>query len=133
MKILLVEPDQKLAQTYTEYLVARGHAVVGRMGAQSGILAADCQEPDVVILELQLAAHSGAEFLHEFRSYGDWQHIPVIILSNVAPQEFRASEKLLRKLGVKVYLYKPTTSLAGLLSAVEEYSPTPLVTAGQLV
>jgi DNA-binding response OmpR family regulator len=118
--MLLVEPDRKLARTYAQYFEAHGHKVVISSAAQPAISAADQQAPDVVILELQLVAHSGVEFLHEFRSYGDWRSIPIIVHSHVSPQEFLASQKLLKLLGVAAYHYKPRTSLHALLQSVEE-------------
>ncbi len=120
MRILLVEPDRKLVRTYAQYFEAHGHEVVTSSGAQAGILAADKQTPDAVILELQLVAHSGIEFLHEFRSYSDWRGIPVIIHSHVPRQQFLASRKLLKLLGVAAYHYKPRTSLKDLLQSVQE-------------
>lgn len=126
MKILLIEPDKKLATTYTAYLESHGHTIHSATHAQAGILAADKTTPDLVILELQLVAHSGIEFLHEFRSYADWQNIPVIIHSHVPPQEFAASEAMLRRLGVRAYHYKPRTTLATLLLSVASLSQIPL-------
>lgn len=120
MKILCIEPDRKLAGTYARYFTAHGYEVVVAPSAQTGILAADKNSPDVVILELQLVAHSGVEFLHEFRSYSDWREIPVIVHSQVPPQEFLASKKLLKLLGVIAYHYKPRTTLQDLLHAVQE-------------
>jgi DNA-binding response OmpR family regulator len=84
-------------------------------------LCADDVRPDVAIVELQLVAHSGIEFLYEFRSYVDWQNIPVVALTTVPPGEFAGSSRLLTdELGVKVYHYKPVTSLAKLLASVHE-------------
>lgn len=119
-RILLVEPDQKLAATHANALKLTGHKVHIAATAQQGIIAADDEGPDVVVLEVQLVAHSGVEFLHEFRSYADWQSVPVIVLSHVAPQEFRASQRLLKSLGVAAYLYKPRTSLIALQAAVDD-------------
>lgn len=118
--ILLIEPDRKLAATYAQALMVHGHSVVVGTTAQKGILAADDRKPDVVVLELQLVAHSGIEFLYEFRSYADWQAIPVIICTNVMPGEFAASEQLLNRLGVRAYHYKPRTSLKMLVESIEE-------------
>jgi len=119
-KVLVVEPDHKLARVYANALKLRNHQVALAHTAQDAIVEADEVKPTVVILELQLTAHSGIEFLYEFRSYSDWVKIPVIILSNVPPAEFDASQKLLNeRLGVVVYLYKPQTSLQTLLHAVD--------------
>ena len=119
--ILIIEPDRILAGTYRQTLQLAGHSVVMCASAQSAIFAADEMKPDVVVLELQLIEHSGIEFLYEFRSYAEWQAIPVILLSNVPPLEFADSGDILHhELGVKSYHYKPLTSLATLLASVSE-------------
>lgn len=119
-KVLIVEPDRKLAQIYANVLRSRKHRVALALTAQQAVLEADADKPDVVLLELQLTSHSGIEFLYEFRSYADWIQVPVIILSNVPPVEFKDSHRLLGdRLGVVAYHYKPQTSLQTILHAVE--------------
>jgi len=121
MRILLVEPDRLLAETYKKALHAAGHTVHIAPTAQAAIQAADEHRPDFVLLELQLVSHSGIEFLYEFRSYPEWQNIPVSIISNVPPGEFYESWDILKdQLGVVAYRYKPRTSLAALRRLVEE-------------
>ena len=118
--VLLIEPDRILAETYAQAILSAGHKVAVAPGAQSGILVADRLQPDIVVLELQLVEHSGIEFLYEFRSYPDWQAVPVIIQTQVPPREFNASTELLRnELGVREYLYKPHTDLRQLLKAID--------------
>jgi len=117
--ILLLEPDRVLAETYHQALQQVGHKVVPCASAQAAIIAADQIKPDIVVLELQLVEHSGIEFLYEFRSYQDWQSIPVIINSFVPVAEFKSNNKVLSsELGVVDYLYKPSTNLATLLKKV---------------
>jgi DNA-binding response OmpR family regulator len=119
-KVLLIEPDLKLARIYANALKLRHHEVAVAHNAQDAIVEADESKPSVVILEVQLAAHSGLEFLYEFRSYSDWTNIPVIIMSSVPPAEFESSRKLLHdRLGVVAYHYKPQTSLQTMLHAVD--------------
>jgi DNA-binding response OmpR family regulator len=118
--ILLIEPDVKLAAVYAAGLRAKNYSVTTTTTAQDAVTAADAQRPDAVLLELQLVAHSGIEFLYEFRSYDDWRTVPVIIHSHVPPAIFEASRKLLyERLGVREYHYKPHTTLRNLLSSVE--------------
>lgn len=120
MKILLLEPDKVLADTYRQALMTAGHKVVMCATAQAAIFAADDLQPDVVVMELQLTGHSGIEFLYEFRTYDDWLTVPIIIMTNVPAGEFDGSWELLqRQLGVQAYHYKPITSLRGLLRSVE--------------
>ena len=121
MNILLVEPDKLLADTYTRALQHDGYKVKMAPTAQAAIFAADERRPDLVLLEVQLVSHSGIEFLYEFRSYPEWQDIPVIIVSHVPPGEFADSWGLLKnELGVSAYRYKPRTSLRALLKIVDE-------------
>jgi len=122
--VLLIEPDKLLASTYRKALEATGYGVQVCALAQSAISVANEQRPDVVILEMQLVGHSGAEFLYEFRSYADWQRIPLVVLTHVPPAEFVDSRQLLyNELGVSTYLYKPQTSLQTLLRTVQELVP----------
>jgi len=111
MRVLLIEPNRLQAQQYTRFLTSKGHRVQWREDAQSAVLAADKAGVDVVIIELMLAGHSGIEFLYEFRSYGDWLHVPAIILSGISKSVAGVADATLRELGVSAYLYKPETSL----------------------
>jgi len=121
-QILLIEPDRILAETYFQALSQAGHTVVPCASAQSAIISSDHTRPDLVILELQLIEHSGIEFLYEFRSYSDWQNIPVIIHSLVPGLEFIKNKNILQKqLGVVKYLDKNRTTLQQLVKAVNEY------------
>lgn len=122
--ILLVEPDYVLAKIYKQAIEADAMSVVTTVsGAQAAVIAADQQKPDLVILELQLIEHSGMEFLYEFRSYPEWQAIPIILQTIVPFGEFHDNWHLLQdELGISAYLYKPHTSLHQLLSSVKEHS-----------
>jgi len=127
VKILLIEPDHLLAGTYRKALEYAGHKVRLAATAQAAIHAADAMRPDLVILEMQLVSHSGVEFLYEFRSYPDWQAIPVVAVSNVPPGEFAESRELLHEeLGVRTYHYKPRTTLRALLKTVDSFVPIQL-------
>lgn len=119
--ILLLEPDAILANLYIQAFQHVGHSVRRTVSAQDAVFQVDELRPDVVIVELQLVAHSGIEFLYELRSYHEWQHIPVVIHSCIPPTEFADSSNLLRdKLGVSSFLYKPHTSLQTLLRTISE-------------
>ncbi|MFA5004131.1 MAG: response regulator [Candidatus Saccharimonadales bacterium] len=123
MHVLLIEPDKILSNIYVRSLVGAGHTVAATMNAQHAIQLADEQQPDLVIVELQLKGHNGVEFLYEFRSYQEWLTIPVLVHSFVPPTEFVRTPLLTQELGVNDYLYKPTTSLAKLIQAVQKLVP----------
>lgn len=110
-----------LARTYRQAFEHVGYSVMVARGAQQALDVAEEQRPDVIVLELQLTTHNGIEFLYEFRSYGEWKDIPVIINTHVTPQALASVEKIIRQdLGVKELLYKPRTSLQQLISSINE-------------
>lgn len=124
--ILMLEPDAVLARIYRQTFESAGHTVRRSVSAQDGIFQIDTRVPDVVIVELQLVAHSGIEFLYELRSYSEWQQLPVLIHSCIPPIEFEDSQQLLRDmLHVHAYLYKPQTTLQTLLRAIREAAGVP--------
>jgi DNA-binding response OmpR family regulator len=117
--ILVLEPDTLLGVTYARALQQAGHTASHVSTAQAAIDSADQQAPDLVLLELQLPAHNGIEFLHEFRSYSEWQHVPAIINSFIPPHELGISlEQVMAELGISAYYYKPELSLQNLLRSI---------------
>lgn len=119
MHVLLIEPDTILAQLYIQAFENAGHSVSYVMGAESAIHIADRKKPDAVVLEMQLAGHSGVAFLQEFRSYADWLTIPVILHTVVSPTELACFKTALQEMGVTEQLYKPRTTLRQLISITE--------------
>jgi DNA-binding response OmpR family regulator len=119
--IIMIEPDRLLAETYVAACAQAGHSLVPCASAQAAVLAADQKRPDVVIVELQLIAHSGIEFLYEFRSYPEWHDVPLIVHSQVPGGEFATNWQLFKEqLNIAHYLYKPQTSLKELLSTINQ-------------
>lgn len=121
-QILLIEPNKLLSKTYKQFLEANDNQVAVAADAQQAILAIDEFLPDAIVLELQLAGHSGIEFLYELRSYSDLTKIPVIVHTVVPLKTLSSGHEVLDKLGVKGYLYKPQTSLDDLRRAIEKIS-----------
>lgn len=122
--ILMLEPDEQLAGIYQTAFEHVGYAVRRSVSAQEAVFQIDDHLPDIIIVELQLVAHGGIEFLYELRSYCEWQHIPVLIHSCIPPIEFEDSMQLLTgMLNVKAYLYKPHTTLQTLLREVRTAMP----------
>lgn len=115
MNVLIVEPDHLLGSVYKSAIQKAGYCAALAKDAQQAVKLADKTAPDVVVLELQLPGHSGVEFLYEFRSYPEWQSIPVVLHSFVSEQEITA----LPHLNIADHLYKPAANLRRLVEAVE--------------
>jgi len=120
MRILLIEPDKLLAGSLQTYFANANHTVLIYRDLQAAITAADSQKPDVVIAELQLAGRSGIEFLYEFRSYPDWQSLPVIIYTSISLEDLSAYADVFSDLNIAQVLHKSHTSLSQLLAATQQ-------------
>jgi len=116
-RILLIEPQKASQEAIKEMLYA--HKVDVKLDANEAMEFAADNRPDLVLLELSLAGHSGMEFLYEFRTYSDWINVPVIIYSSLKLNEEVLESKSWEQLNVSEYLYKPESSLKTLKGAVE--------------
>lgn len=116
--ILVLEPDEEVGKILSNYLSSDRRTVILTNSAQSAISAADHQKPDVVVIELAIPKQNGFAFLHEFRSYDDWEKIPVIVHSHLAREE-AAMSRSWNALGAADYLYKPSATLKDLQTAID--------------
>lgn len=119
-RVLLLEPDNILAKQISKYLKSHKCQTDVCYDAQSAIMSADKNKPDVVIMEMLLVGHSGVEFLYEFRSYSEWQNIPVIVYSRVPHRDLGLAQKQIRDLGIAGILYKSDSTLEKLFGQVEK-------------
>lgn len=119
--VLILEPDKLLAQTYQQAFEQAGYDSSYVSSGQAAVDAADETTPDIIVLELQLPAHNGLEFLYEFRSYTDWQNVPVIVNTNIPLSNIGSTEEgLYNELGIRAWHYKPETSLQLLIRSAGE-------------
>jgi DNA-binding response OmpR family regulator len=118
--ILLLEADRQLAKNTADFIRRQGHDVLQFTDPQSAISATDNNQPELIILNLSLAARSGIEFLYELRSYPDWQDIPVIATGRLNPAEQAIYSQAFSQLNISSYLPKESYSLSGLVAAVEQ-------------
>ncbi len=118
-RILLIESDRILADNISRVLKQAGHRSDWHFDPQAAIDSADSKAPDVIIIDLILAGRSGVEFLYEFRSYPEWQKLPIIIFSDITPEEFSGADTGFSQLNVVAYHYKPVSKLIDLVSSVD--------------
>lgn len=118
-RVLLIESDRILADNISQMLERAGHQTAWHLDPQAAIDSADTKTPDVIVIDLMLAGRSGVEFLYEFRSYPEWQNLPVIVFSDITPEEFSGAGTGFSQLNVAAYHYKPITKLADLLNSVD--------------
>lgn len=118
--VLIIDPDSALRGIYVAALEKAGVSATAAASAQVGIRFCEEQLPDVILLELQLQGHSGVEFLHELRSYTEWQSIPVVLHTMVPWSDLSEFTSAFKVMGITGYAYKPETSLEKLVNLVED-------------
>jgi len=117
-KILVIEPGSSERSTMIEALAEYEVLVVASAGDAIG--AANDTDVDLVIMELSLGGHSGMEFLYEFRTYEDWQNIPIIIYSGLRVDDEVLKSRTWQQLNIAGYLYKPASSLERLKISISK-------------
>lgn len=118
--LLIIEP-QTVTQSILSELFVDFHVVFVSNASEAIESASEIQHIDAVILDLSLGGHSGLEFLYEFRTYTDWNSIPVIIYSSIALSDEVVGSRAWQQLGVSQYLYKPQTNLEQLFESVQKF------------
>ncbi len=111
-RILLLDHHKATRSVLTDLL--ESHEIMPVSTAAKALIVASEYKPDLALLELSLAGHSGLEFLYEFRTYTDWEDVPVIVYSTIRLREEVLHTRAWQQLGVFAYLYKPETTLKDL-------------------
>lgn len=118
-RILFIESDRLLGANAKQILKRAGHDVDWHVDPQAAMDSADAAHPDIIVLDLLLAGHSGIEFLYELRSYPEWAKLPVVIYSNVPAEEFSGAGIGAAALDIAAYYYKPTTPIGELSRSID--------------
>lgn len=124
MYILFIDNDKLLAETCVKALSRSGYKTLWCQSAKEAIKQADKIHPSAIILEINLKNHNGIEFLYEFRSYPEWQNVPIIIYSWVPQKSLNLNPSVWAALNICEYIYKPTGTLKHLISTLGRHVPT---------
>lgn len=117
MRLLLLEPDRVVAKCIVD---AMPEFVVDiAQSASDALVLADNNPPDVVVCELTLPGHSGSEFLYEFRSYEDWQEIPVYIYTLLTLDSDITASDDWQRLAIAGLLSKSEVDIVQLKEAIQ--------------
>lgn len=120
MHILLIEPDRIVAKCIIESFQSENATFSIASTADGAVEQADAKKPDIVITELMLAGHSGSEFLYEFRTYSDWECIPIVVYTSMQLSSNITGSSDWKRLHVSKVVYKPKSSLDDLKKVVSD-------------
>ncbi|MFA5055926.1 MAG: response regulator transcription factor [Dehalococcoidia bacterium] len=85
-KILLIEDDSALRQTYSDMLVAEGYTVVTAEDGEQGLAMVRIEKPDVVLLDIILPKLPGFEVLKSIRDDAGTKDTIILVLSVMGEQ-----------------------------------------------
>jgi DNA-binding response OmpR family regulator len=80
-KILIVDDDEGVTQTFARMLRLEGYQVRTALSAEKGLAEAEATRPDAIILDLRMPLVDGLGFLRRLRSHDDQRETPVAIVT----------------------------------------------------
>ncbi len=103
-KVLIVE-DNPANMSLAKFLVqAAGHVAIGATDAEGGLTLARREQPDLILLDIQLPGMDGLEATRQLKSDPQTRAIPVIALTALA---MKGDEERIRAAGCDGYIAKP--------------------------
>jgi two-component system OmpR family response regulator len=80
-KILIVDDDEGVTQTFARMLRLEGYQVRTAMSAETGLVEAERSRPDAIILDLRMPLCDGLSFLRRLRARDAQRVTPVAIVT----------------------------------------------------
>ena len=104
-KILIVDDDEGVTQTFARMLRLEGYQVRTAVSAEKGLQEAEQSHPDAIILDLRMPLVDGLGFLRRLRAQDDQRATPVAIVTGDYFLDDSVSAEL-RELGAELR-FKP--------------------------
>jgi DNA-binding response OmpR family regulator len=104
-KILIVDDDEGVTQTFARMLRLEGYQVRTAVSAEKGLQEAEQSHPDAIILDLRMPLVDGLGFLRRLRSRNEHSSTPVAIVTGDYFLDDAVSNEL-RELGAELR-FKP--------------------------
>ncbi len=104
-KILIVDDDEGVTQTFARMLRLEGYQVRTAITAETGLQEAQTNAPDAIILDLRMPLVDGLGFLRRLRAQDDQRMTPVAIVTGDYFLDDSVSAEL-RELGAELR-FKP--------------------------
>jgi DNA-binding response OmpR family regulator len=104
-KILIVDDDEGVTQTFARMLRLEGYQVRTAVSAETGLQEAKVSAPDAIILDLRMPLVDGLGFLRRLREHDEQRTTPVAIVTGDYFLDDSVSAEL-RELGAELR-FKP--------------------------
>lgn len=116
-KLLLVEDDQTLSESYAQRFMAEGFDVKTVINGEEALSAALEFRPDIILLDIMMPKVDGLNVLDILRNTPDTANIQIIVLSALGQQQDIEKAK---SLGVDDYLVKSQVVIADVVEKVKQ-------------
>ena len=103
-KVLIIEDNAANMTLATFLLQSAGHSVLSATDAESGLTLARAEQPDLVLMDIQLPGMDGLEATALLKSHESTRDIPVVALTALA---MKGDEERIRAAGCDGYIAKP--------------------------
>jgi len=103
-KVLVVEDNPANMTLATFLLQSAGHVVLSARDAENGLALARVEQPDLILMDIQLAGMDGLEATALLKSDPSTRAIPVIALTALA---MKGDEQRILSAGCDGYIAKP--------------------------
>jgi two-component system cell cycle response regulator DivK len=104
MKALVIEDNENNRELISFILTYAGYSVELAKNGYEGLMMAQTELPDFIILDIQLPDIDGFEVLQNLRSDKKFKNIPIIVMSSYG---LDGDEKKIADLGGNYYIEKP--------------------------
>ena len=107
-RLLIVDDDEGVTQTFAGILRLEGHQVRTASNAFEGLKEVESFRPDAIILDLRMPLINGLGFLYRLRGFVDTCRVPVAMITGDCTIDEEATDEL-RALGALLWM-KPLWS-----------------------
>lgn len=116
--VLLVEDEAFLLKTLTRHLQSLDYDIRTAMNGQEALDLLTKVRPDLILTDLVMPKMDGFDFLAELRQHPEYQHIPVVVITNLASD---SDEQRCRDMGIEAYFTKADTPLTEIEGIIKKY------------
>ncbi|HEV8347570.1 MAG TPA: response regulator [Vicinamibacterales bacterium] len=102
-RLLIVDDDEGVTQTFAGILRLEGHQVRTAANAYEGLREVESFRPDAIILDLRMPLINGLGFLYRLRGFVDTCRVPVAMITGDCTIDEEATSEL-RDLGAQLWL-----------------------------
>lgn len=117
-KILIVEDDNAIAGLYNIVFSKQHYSVEIARDGEEAMTKVKSFVPDMILLDIMMPKMNGLQVLQKLKANQEFQHIPVIVLSNLTEV---STEGALMQAGAVMFVVKSHYLPGEIVTLVDEY------------